>query len=389
MKQSILIFLAVFFSFSVSSQGLVNIENTGTCEDALDISRFKRFGPTTAPAPTEKGDAASFQYTKHPTWYTFTVPHDGILLFDIIPDKRSDNYDFLLFRSENGFCKKYKSGKAEPVRQNLNPSIGDDLGFTGLSMSPESPAYEEGLDVKKGEMFYLALNNMYDNGKGHTVVLNILETRKIYGKVTDKQNDNELKSELIWENLRKPDMRATTQTQKKGEYSMKIPLSTEPNAFPQYQLMAYADKYFPVINTYSTPEARELDNTEINIQLAKIKKGLNNDELGVIYFLPNEDKIEPESDIIFKKLLFLMKKNPKIAVTLEGHTNGLYPSTDVDMQLSAKRAIVVKEKLEENGISEDRIQIKGYGSTKTIFPIPEDEEQEGFNRRVEVFFDRF
>lgn len=389
MRKVTLIILTVFIGFTGFSQGLVDISNTGSCENALDISRFKRFGPTTAPEPTEKGDALSFRYTKHPTWYKFTVPHDGILLFDIIPEKKSDNYDFLLFKGENGLCKKYNAGGVEPLRSNLNPPSADNKGHTGLAMSSENPAYEKGINVKEGDLFYLALNNVYDKGKGHTVVLNILETRKIYGKITDKKNGNPLKAELLWENLRMPDMKASTKTKNRGEYRLKIPLSTKPNSFPQYNLVAYTDGYIPQILVYSTPEANELENTKIDIELSKIKKGLNNETLGRIFFLPNVDKMEPKSDIVFKKLLFLMKKNPKVTVTLEGHTNGLYPSTDVDMQLSAKRAIVVKEMLEENGINEDRIQIKGYGSTKTIYPTPEDEEQEGYNRRVEVFFDRF
>lgn len=389
MKKLIVFSLGVLISFSAMAQGLVDIRNTGTCKEALDISRFKRFGPTTAPEPADPGNEANFQYPKHPTWYMFKVPHDGILLFDIIPEQRTDNYDFLLFRGSDDFCTLYSSGKAKPVRSNLKPSSPGEAGHTGLSLSPQSPSYEKSLTVKKGEVFYLALNNVFENGKGHTVVLNFLETRSIAGTVTTRKTGNQLSADLEWKNLRDPDMAAATATEKKGEYSMRIPLSSETNSFPQYQLTVYADKHIPGIFIYSTPEARKLGAQDVNIELDKIKKGLNNEQLGVIYFLPNEDKIDPTSDIVVKKLVFLMQKNPKVAVTLEGHTNGLYPSTDIDMQLSAKRAIVVKELLEEKGISEDRIQIKGYGSTKKLYPIPEDEEQEGKNRRVEVYFDRF
>ncbi len=388
MKNLTIFTFFVIITFSSLAQGLVDISNTGTCEQALDISRFKQFGPTTAPAPIEPGNAINFQYPKHPTWYSLKIPHDGILLFDIIPEQPTDNYDFLLFKATGNFCELYKSGRAKPIKSNLNPPSQNDKGHTGLSMETSSSAYEKSIDVKKGEVFYLALNNAYENGKGHTVILNFPEIRKIKGTITN-QNGTPINASLEWTNLRDTKMTAFENTEKKGEYKMNIPLSSENNSFPQYQLIVYEDKYIPKIINYSTPEARKLGTKDVDIKLDKIKKGLNNEQFGVIYFLPNEDKITQESGIILKKLIYLMNKNPKVAVTLEGHTNGLYPSTDIDMQLSGKRAIVVKELLEEKGIDENRIQIKGYGSTKKIYPIPEDEEQEGANRRVEIFFDRF
>ncbi len=370
------------------AQGLVDISNTGSCEQALDISRFQQFGPTTAPEPVEHGNKMTFQYTKHPTWYFFKAPHDGILLFDIIPEQPSDNYDFLLFKANDNFCETYNQGNAKPIRRNFKPSLPSEEGRTGLAITPESDSYEKSLKVKKGDLFYIALNNVYENGKGHTMLLNFLETRKLAGNIIN-DNGGMLNATLEWTNLRNPRMKANSTTFRKGEYTMEVPLNGQTNSFPKYELIVYSEKYIPEILIFSTPEARELDKLDLTVRLQKIKKGLNNEQFGVIYFQPNEDKINEESKIILKKLIYLMKHNPKVAITLEGHTNGLYPSTDIDMQLSGKRAIVVKELLEEQGIDENRIQIKGYGSKKKIYPIPEDEEQEGKNRRVEIFFDRF
>ena len=79
-----------------------------------------------------------------------------------------------------------------------------------------------------------------------------------------------------------------------------------------------------------------------------------------------------------------MQLNKNAEIILEGHTNGLFPSTDVDFELSAKRAEVIKEFLVENGISPERIGTEGMGSKREVYPIPETEEEEGYNRRVEV-----
>ena len=79
-----------------------------------------------------------------------------------------------------------------------------------------------------------------------------------------------------------------------------------------------------------------------------------------------------------------MMLNSKATVELEGHTNGLFPSTDVDFKLSSDRAEVIKKYLTDNGIDASRIQTEGMGSKNEIYPIPETEEEEGYNRRVEI-----
>jgi outer membrane protein OmpA-like peptidoglycan-associated protein len=79
-----------------------------------------------------------------------------------------------------------------------------------------------------------------------------------------------------------------------------------------------------------------------------------------------------------------MQQNPKIEIQLEGHSNGIYPSTEIDINLSTKRAQTVKKWLVENGISSERIETKGFGSEKMLFPMAQDENEEQMNRRVEI-----
>ncbi|MEA2040937.1 MAG: OmpA family protein [Bacteroidota bacterium] len=387
MKKIISTVLIIAMVFQGFTQGLVDISNTGKCEQALDLTRFTRFGPTTAPEKLVEGNKQNFDYSKHPTWYKFTVPQSGILLFDVIPVKNTDNYDFILYNADENFCANYKD--AVPVRSNIQPPKYEQGGKTGLSVSAESSTYEKGFEVKKGEEFYLALNNVYENGKGHTVELRYLNIAEIAGVVKNKKNGHLLKAKVEWANKRNEDMKLTGKTSKKGQYKLHIPLSGRENYFPKYTLTAFAEKFIPEIKTYSTQDAKKLDNEIIDFELSKIKKGLNNDGLGIMYFLPNEDNMEPNSEVVFDKLLLLMKSNIKIEITLHGHTNGLYPSTNVDLELSEQRADAVKNSLIREGVAENRIRIEGYGSTKEVYPNPEDEEQEGFNRRVEVFFDRF
>ena len=118
-KYVLFIFLAVFFFSEGFSQELVDIKNTGTCENALDISRFKRFGPTTPPQELGLKKDNSFQRPQHPAWYKFTVQQSGVLIFDIVPANPQDNYDFMLFKDVPDFCEKHKENKLTPVTQHL------------------------------------------------------------------------------------------------------------------------------------------------------------------------------------------------------------------------------------------------------------------------------
>jgi outer membrane protein OmpA-like peptidoglycan-associated protein len=376
--------LLILFGFSVSAQELVDINNTSICEKALDISRFQRFGPTTAPVALGTEKPNSFQHTPHPTWYKFTVNKDGILLFDILPNNPKDNYDFMLFKDEPDFCKKFAEGKIAALRENKDGRIDSLSGATGLSFNGQQQGYLKGIDVKTNETYYLALNNVYDKGSGHTIVFKNLITYTISGNVLNQKNDHTLTANVTLRNINSPEISTSTETDKKGSFSLKIGLSNENSANAQYELCAYADKFFPLIKLFTAEEIKNLCSKPYDLQLTKLKKSYNEDELKPIYFEPNDMEIVPESQISLNKLLRLMSLNTKIEILLEGHTNGIYPSTAVDMQLSESRSNAVKTYLTTNNIDPTRIQIKGFGSTKEMYEMPETEEQEGFNRRVEI-----
>jgi outer membrane protein OmpA-like peptidoglycan-associated protein len=384
MKNLILI-LTVLFTISTKfgfSQTFVNIDNTSTCDQALDISRFTVFGPTSAPKELNNDIQNSFNLPQHPTWYSFTINNNGILIFDIVPVNYKDNYDFMLFKDEDNFCEKYKQGKIKPIISNFSPP-DNTKGITGLSYYGDQPDFEKGIAVKEGEKFYLALNNLYQNGKGHTIIFKDLKNFVIRGTITNKKTEKPIKAEIIWRNLQNNTVFSTTQTEK-GSYELEILLDHQPNTFPQYELCVNAENFFPQFIIFPTSEANQLDGKEINFQLNKVNLGLNNESLGVIYFRPNDATIVTESEMVLKQLLKFMQLNENAVIKLEGHTNGLVPSTDVDFDLSEQRAEVVKAYLVQNGVDHTRIFTEGMGSKYEIFPIPETEEEEGYNRRVEI-----
>ncbi len=78
----------------------------------------------------------------------------------------------------------------------------------------------------------------------------------------------------------------------------------------------------------------------------------------------------------------ILKEHPEIKVEIGGHTDSLGPE-NVNQKISEKRAESAKKYIMDKfNISDDRMIVKGYGSTK---PIADNKEPEGRskNRRVE------
>ncbi len=92
--------------------------------------------------------------------------------------------------------------------------------------------------------------------------------------------------------------------------------------------------------------------------------------------------VVPESKGKMYELLVVLQKNPKLKIEIQGHLCCM-PVDRLD--LSTQRAKAINNFLVANGIKENRLTYKGFGSTKPIFPLPEkDEVQRAANRRVEI-----
>ena len=86
-----------------------------------------------------------------------------------------------------------------------------------------------------------------------------------------------------------------------------------------------------------------------------------------------------------KSLLRLMKKNPKMIISIEGHVNNPWGQlSELNQPISEGRAKTIFNYLIEKGIREERMSSKGYGSKFMLFPNPKNEEQQIKNRRVEI-----
>ena len=99
-----------------------------------------------------------------------------------------------------------------------------------------------------------------------------------------------------------------------------------------------------------------------------------NFEGGVALFLPTA---KPS----LERLAKLMKKNPRLKILIEGHTNGCPGNSQ---ELSEHRALAVKNYLVKNKISADRINTIGLNCEFMLYPLTSNEGKQSLNRRVEI-----
>ena len=103
-----------------------------------------------------------------------------------------------------------------------------------------------------------------------------------------------------------------------------------------------------------------------------------------IYFDVNKTNINPGAAKSLDRNGMLLKDNPRIQVEIAGHTDST-GSEKANQAISEKRALSVKKYLQDKyNIPDNRMTIKGYGSSK---PVADNNTQEGRtkNRRVEFF----
>lgn len=103
--------------------------------------------------------------------------------------------------------------------------------------------------------------------------------------------------------------------------------------------------------------------------------------LNNVFFNHNSSKITSSSLEELRNLISFLNVNPAISIQLGGHTDNS-GDDDINIILSQKRAAAIVDFLTDNGIKKDRLESKGYGSSK---PIATNNTKEGkaLNRRTE------
>ncbi len=329
-----------------------------------------------------------FEKEHHSAWYKLLILTNGTLVFDIIPNQLNDDYDFVIFKSGTGnFCDSLKNNRIKPLRSCISRDKEEVKSRTGLSNMTEAIYVKEGigeqyaaaLSVSKGDVFYLVLDNVYENGDGHTIQFYFEEMVSLTGVVLD-ENNLPVQADITLVN-QKGDTVAKQKTSIKGGYDFEAPLRRNFN----YTLNFFNEKNFSFSKEISIKDTLELKS--LSTVLPKLKKG-SKYPVGTINFVPGETMYLQRSVPTMLNLNKLMQKNEKLRIMLIGHCNGnsFHQSKKAIIQFTVDRANSVREFLIKKGINASRIEIDGKGHYEMLFsPVDKiSEKQAEMNRRVEV-----
>jgi OOP family OmpA-OmpF porin len=100
-----------------------------------------------------------------------------------------------------------------------------------------------------------------------------------------------------------------------------------------------------------------------------------------IRFDVNKSTLKPESMGVINEIYTLMKDNPDLKFSVEGHTDSQGDDA-LNIKLSQERAETVRNTLIKMGVSPDRLTAKGWGESKPISNNASPEDMAN-NRRVE------
>jgi len=148
-----------------------------------------------------------------------------------------------------------------------------------------------------------------------------------------------------------------------------------------YEQVTYDDG--GAVNEYAIVVA-ERQSMKQEIKANEMFDALNKEGFIALYinFETGKADIKPESQAIIDQIVQMLKENPTLKISIEGHTDNV-GTPQSNQKLSEDRAKAVMNAIIAKGINSSRLSSKGWGQTK---PIADNRTEEGRakNRRVEI-----
>ena len=369
-----------------------NIElpaNSNDCLFAIELMPDVPFGPTQAPQGAgriqeimrDRSNPNVFEYEHNSTWYKFTVPYSGNLEISITPNSEWDDYDFLVYRyTDVYFSNRLIENKLKPLAADL--SSKDTAGLfaatpknskgqvtakprskrmTSATMGMkadgkrffigpnEDEDFLKSIPVRKGETYYIVLDNKSSKGDGHTVKVSIqVESFEplvvFYDPVLKKNIDVDL---LILEKNTDNRPIAKNPTFRGGKIKF----------VPGFNYALYAKKngYFSIFKEFNSNIFK--DDTLMRFNMNRTEKGTKF-PIADIYF-DDDANLLPESDTSLLNYMQMFKGHPDITFQIKGYVQSYAVDIEADQKLSIARAQSVKEFFVAHGMNPDQITIAG------------------------------
>lgn len=193
----------------------------------------------------------------------------------------------------------------------------------------------------------------------------------VSGTVYDEQNKNPLGAKVIVTDLKSgkkvADFRSDDQS---GAYSVVL----QPGGV--YSITASKEGYVFYSDRFEVPPSAKGSEETKDIYLSPNSTRL------LLFFDFDKTELQNESIPELERIIEYLKENPRVRISLEGHTDDV-GTDDYNDKLSLDRANQVKNYIVTGGIEGSRISTQGYGKRK---PLIKDTSAEARarNRRVEM-----
>lgn len=200
-------------------------------------------------------------------------------------------------------------------------------------------------------------------------------TTWVSGKVYDAKTKEGLPSGIELTDLTTGKVVFNVQTDEDGNYLVTLPVDKK------YAFNVNRRGYLLFSEHYNLGKDLPDSNFTVNIALQPLEKGaaitLNN-----IFFEVNESSLQPSSLLELEKVYQLLKENPSLKISIEGHTDNTGDPKN-NLRLSEQRAQSVVQYLISKGIDAKRIKATGKGDTN---PVASNDSEAGKsrNRRTEL-----
>ncbi len=194
------------------------------------------------------------------------------------------------------------------------------------------------------------------------------------GFINDSENQKPIIAKLEIIDRERSQVMATAISDSTGNYSVKIPESKEYGVeIVAKGYLLYLDMVDLSMKTYDEVVVKNflLDRVEVGAKVI----------LKNIYFETGKSTLKQESYTSLNNVVRLLESNPSVRIEISGHTDNV-GSLSLNTKLSNNRAKAVVNYLVSNGISESRLEYKGYAYSQPIAPN-NTAEGRAQNRRVE------
>lgn len=255
----------------------------------------------------------------------------------------------------------------EPL--NLGPIINSELDEYGLFV----PAL--------GEYVYFTKKDENKEFKTDIYKVKLDSTNKpqptllVKGKVFNAKTKAPIQAKIIYKDLVSNKEVGTSLSEPlSGTYEVILP------AGRLYEFYAEKEKFYPVSKNIDLRDYHKYEEISRDLELAPLTEGLKI-RLNNLFFKFNSSELDDESLPELDRLLDLMRKNIKLQIQVNGHTDNV-GSESSNQILSENRAKSVVQYLSRNGIEETRLSYKGFGESQ---PVGDNNTDSGrqTNRRVE------